>query len=321
MCALMGFAATPARAGAPQRASLDYTAPTACPTRAQLGASIAGELGYDPFRGAPDVAVDVHIHVEGHRLVARVSIAEGDGHAATRSVSTGVGDCDELVASVALAVAIALDPLAGLVIPAANTVDVAALANDTGARELAIDWSGLPPPLAPRPEDTDAAAPPIELAIGAGILAGTGLSPSATQGVLITAAARRGALSIGAELRLDRAGETAVAGGRVTARLAAVSVLACGHTGRLAACALGSFGGISGGGDGLDEDRSGTAPYLGAGARVAVEHALGDRVSARLHADVTRTLGSIGLEVDGMEVWSTDPWAATIGLAAIARFP
>ena len=86
-----------------------------CPDRMALKAAVSKRLGYDPFFPAARQTIVVEIIDVDGELRAQMRLVDDDGMiVGSRELREQAGQCDELVASLALAISIALDPSAAL---------------------------------------------------------------------------------------------------------------------------------------------------------------------------------------------------------------
>ncbi|HEY2743497.1 MAG TPA: hypothetical protein VGL86_02700, partial [Polyangia bacterium] len=114
--------ASAARAAPDPGFALAYEAPAGagCPTEAALRASVAGELGYDPWDpvddgSSPRIVVVIHATKGGVR--GRVEMRAPDGRRlGAREIEAA--RCGELSQTLELAIAVAIDPLRAAVLPA-----------------------------------------------------------------------------------------------------------------------------------------------------------------------------------------------------------
>ncbi len=83
-----------------------------CSPQPVLEASIVNRLGYQPFDTLAPTTLLASIVVENGALVGRIALVTGDSGQGLREVKAEIGSCAELVQSLALAISIALDPLA-----------------------------------------------------------------------------------------------------------------------------------------------------------------------------------------------------------------
>ncbi|MET0790445.1 MAG: hypothetical protein ABW061_02900 [Polyangiaceae bacterium] len=117
----LGFgplSASPASAAPGDATRLEYARSDGaggCPDQASLQRAVVQRLGYDPFFHAAHQTVAVDITDVGSKLLARMRLVDEQGIIrGSRELNEQLGNCDELVASLALAISIALDPSAAL---------------------------------------------------------------------------------------------------------------------------------------------------------------------------------------------------------------
>ena len=87
---------------------------SSCPDEAAVRGAVAERLGYDPFAGDAPESVVVKLKRTDRGLRAEVEIRDRSGHATgARSLDSASArnDCTELASALALAVALAIDPL------------------------------------------------------------------------------------------------------------------------------------------------------------------------------------------------------------------
>ena len=94
--------------------TLSYTSAksaTSCPDENTFRGLVAARLGYDPFVGAGVRTLAVDFERRGSEVVGRLDLsAAGDAKSVKRTLRTGAADCFELATSMALVVAVAVDP-------------------------------------------------------------------------------------------------------------------------------------------------------------------------------------------------------------------
>jgi hypothetical protein len=130
---------------------------------------------------------------------------------------------------------------------------------------------------------------------------------------------RRGVWSLALEGRADYPREAAVGGGAVSAHVAAGALVPCRHFGPVAVCGLVLVGGLRGSSRDLVDARGDVTPYAAAGARLAVELALGRSWAVRLQGDLLGTITPTTLTVGSEDVWKTPPVSGVFGLVAAVR--
>lgn len=285
-----------------------------CPDRRMLDESLNAHLGEAASTVRRQVAVT--LAGEGDELWAEARLVEGDRVVAERFIVARSNDCAELIEAVALVLAIALSPEDE---PDEEEVeDEAEVAAPAAAP--AITTAAPPVSRSPGPP-IPAAEPRIRYAAGLGMAASVGSAPGLATGMTVEARARRRGLSLGFEYRHDLESLEPAGGGAIGTRLQVASVVPCAHRGPIAACAIASVGALHGQGHDLDGARADATPYVAYGARVAIARPVGAGMSLRLAADLLGISTSTTVRVGDMEIWSTGPAAASVGLAAFADFP
>src|SRR5262245_23672808 len=126
MCALrvaacVACVAISAAAGADSetRYALRYVQPDGigCPSEAALRASVALELGYDPFADDAARVIDVAVQTAARGVRGRIAMHARDGRRLGARELTA-GSCTELTPALELAIAMAIDPLRSVAEPA-----------------------------------------------------------------------------------------------------------------------------------------------------------------------------------------------------------
>src|SRR3982751_5711576 len=83
----------------------------ACPDAGAVASSVAERLGYEPFDAAAPDTVKVTVFGKDRGLHARIEMLGANGRSrAERVLSSRRSDCADLAATMALAIAIAIDP-------------------------------------------------------------------------------------------------------------------------------------------------------------------------------------------------------------------
>ncbi len=283
---------------------LEYTAPAACPVREAFAARLAARLGYDPVSEPATHIASVAIQVREGLLEASFSLWESSGPRRNdRSFTAPLTDCDSLLSSVALALAIALDPRL-LVRPPPTEPPVTA---------------APPPPPAPAPP---APVPsPLQLSLAVGVRGAVGLLPAPSGGPVFEARARFGSFSVALDGELSLAPRVQVVGsGQIESSLVRGGLQLCGHVAFAALCARGTGGGLSAGGVGFDNARRGWQPTASVGPLFSVGwRPVGGLVlQAALALDVILVRTSILL--GSVELWNSPPVAGNLAVSVGWQF-
>lgn len=334
--ALLLSLSLPLRAAPGDATRLSYSrtiAAAACPDREALRTAVAKRLGYDPFFPVARQAVEVDVDADGERLTANMRFVNEEGIIlGHRRLQESVENCDELVASLALAISITLDPSAALEEhPAAAETSPAELTAEAAAP------SSPEPPAAPEPAKPDPSkkrpSPRAALRttrpeatwsalLRLGPQVSVGRLPSNALGARLAAGARRGAFQASLELGafLPTAKDSA-RGGSVSAGLLSLAAAPCYAAERWAACALLDIGFISAVGQGVAEPQRERELYAAVGARTELRQPLGSGWGLVLAADGTKTLNPLELRLHDAAVWKAPPWSAAAVLGVEVAFP
>ena len=188
-CAFAAIASCPLNALADPaiNVALDYergAGVDACPDAGGFESIVRARVGHDPFVSPADVRARVRIVHKGDELIGTLEV-EGSRAREIRSASR---DCDEIVASLALALAIRIDPssLTPTPPPPAEPLE------KTREPDRVTTPASVPTPSTPSP-------PPASLTLRSsiGAVAAIGSGPQLTGGATIQLGVRSRAVSIG----------------------------------------------------------------------------------------------------------------------------
>ncbi|MFT3768139.1 MAG: hypothetical protein QM820_22030 [Minicystis sp.] len=327
--------AGPLRAEPPRAARLAFTRGAGaerCPDEAALRGAVAARLGYDPFRDDAPRSIDASVRQAGGALRGEVTLTDAAGHVTgTRRLATANDDCEELVASMALAISIAIDPevlFRPAPPPPASAPAPPAPAAAPPPRAPAPEpprRSERPPAIIPEPLPAAIVAPRperVHFRAGAGGVVAFGAAPAVNGGITTQVGLRYRAFSAAIEGRFDVPASTAApGGGTVSAGLLAASVVPCFHVRAFAACGIGMVGALRGTGAGVPSAKAAVTPFAALGLRAGVEIPVAGIVSADLHGDLDITLTRTTLQLDGRDVWTTPRAAGAFGAGVLVHFP
>ncbi|HSN97682.1 MAG TPA: hypothetical protein VLS89_05265 [Candidatus Nanopelagicales bacterium] len=250
--ALLAFlVATPAQAAdrvAPP-ATLDYRrgpGAEACPDEAAFRREVAALLERDPFQPASDLRVITSLARRAGELRADLKILDSGGQTAWRSEITTPRGCGPLVASMALAVVIALEDLGRPRLGAAPRANAAA--RPAPASAPCPPEQPCPPvkprSIAPPPPRAPTAAPDPDPRLEVSLLSqfATGLVPGPAAGLLGSAEARWPGWGLALELRGLLGLSSVVDGVPVQATFGGTSVAFCLQGELLFGCARAELG-------------------------------------------------------------------------------
>ncbi|MBE2249113.1 MAG: hypothetical protein IAE78_06140 [Myxococcus sp.] len=282
------------------RAALSYDAPVDCPDERAFRAFVAARLGVDPFDDTGSSHVSILLTRSGpyHATVSHVA---GDGPVRQRSFSAET--CPELVQSLAVSMAVVLDPVVRRATPAP------------------------PPPLVeePSPEPvaaraTSIAEPPAPFRVGVGVGVAWGLSIGAAPMFRIEGRAVFDWWSVAVEARGVTGVPGVVAGVGLSTLVFEGAAVPCLHWRWLAGCAEVAAGGLSAVASGIAQARGGWAPFVSVGGRLSLQHLVSDRVGllvlGELRAPLFRVFASVATPTGLERVWQTSPIGG--GVSAMA---
>jgi hypothetical protein len=342
LCASHAFAqATSADASPHAQASLQYELAadaSGCPDRMGLQDAVAARLGYRAFvTDAENPARHVRVSIARERgsLVAQLSIGSaGPVHASaaapSRSLRAGAAACDELVASLANAIAMALDasalyglnaplqPLAANVEsaqppPAACPVNAPAPACPVCSAVRVAEPERQPAP--PAPLHLDAAigvglsaaglpAPAAHLQVGFNVR--SGIARIGLSGVVTTPVHAASTLDVSAQLAY------ATLAGCLTKRMSEALAIDM--------CSLGTLGGLTAARESSRVQTTSTRITAAVGAGVEAEWSWGAGIFLRGGVHVQGALTRHYFEVDSLVRWTSPALWLTGALGVGLRF-
>ncbi len=286
---LIALVALPASGAA---VSLRYGAPAElhCPDESALRQLVAARLGTDPFVAEAAAIVTVKVQ-PGAPVQAEVSL-ENPGTPTRRKTLTG-GDCTELMQSVAVTVALVVDPVLKRVEPEPAPAGVEV----------------KPAPAPPAPE-----APALQWGISVGASANIGLSTGLQPTLRLEGRVRAPLWSLGLEGRFAWPVTGRLAQGALTTSAVLGAVVPCLHWKWLAGCGDFSAGALRLEGQALATARAASVFHASVGLRVVFTVPLGERFAVGAMAEgqvpLTRATALVGSE----RVWTVPPAGAGLGL-------
>ncbi len=302
------------------RAVLDYRVASSapgCPTRDELGDAVAARLGYDAFAEGPAKG---GAEAPPQRVSVEVTFAKGTYTGklvlgGTRSLTST--NCRELVDSLAVAVALGLDPESALRAPASASATATAApvpTNTAPAPSSAPRPTSAPASTAPAP-----ASAPLAARVWLGPLGSVGDTPSPTLGLALG-----GELKVLAHLAFEAEASSTLPssvrigrGGRGTGygSVSQLLVGACVPFEPLSVCATGSAGFLYADAGDVDVARQELGSYGAVGLRASLRLPLSTRLFLRAQLDGQLPLAKTELRIDGARLWETSPVVGRLGLA------
>jgi hypothetical protein len=305
-----------------------------CPDEKELRSAVAMRLGYDPFVAWAKTTVHAQLGRDGANLRARVYLADEDGRIrGSRELTAPVDECQNLVAAVALAISIAIDPLSATAPSpardrAGHTEEAAAPAEPevvAATPTPSVETEGVARERADAgaAQGSQGAPTPLSTAwyTGIGPHLASGTSPDLAAGFAGFARLELGRrASIALEGRYDLPAEAeARMGGRVSAALLLASLEPCLRVSPLFFCGLLSIGSLRASGAGVTTTRDLSTIHWGGGGRLAIELAVLAPLLLRAHVDVIGNATRTALDIAGERVWRAPPFAAAAGVSVVVR--
>lgn len=246
-----------------------------CPDDAALRRAVATRLGHEPFSASADLTMSVEVTSEGGHLRGRIRVDAGGVDKGSQTIDggpprVGAPSCEDLFASMALAVSVALD--------AGRKAPVEAASEGVPAPPPASTPTPAPspPPEPPPPAPVEHATrerQPISLWVAAGARLSIGAWPEAAVAPDLFAELRYGPFGLGLEGRYDLPVTVVVGSNEDTSvQRASGSLLPCAHIAWFVPCGVVTFGEtLASGGAGVQKPTTQAAPYAAFGGRLGVD--------------------------------------------------
>jgi len=301
-----------------------------CPDRNALSAQVSTRLGYDPFFHAARQTISVEIIDEGNDLRAQMRLMDQNGIiVGSRELHEKAGHCDELVASLALAISIALDPSAALG-EEPKSVSTAENARSEPAEPLPGSTSepaAQEHPPKPKPARVEERSPvqetrdPLRPALRATVFADVGTAPALSFGYRLGFDLGRSSYRIGAEFvhQLPASKELAE-GGHARVSLLGGTAVPCFVRAILAGCAVLTLGALQTSGEDIPQASGRSLFYAALGGRIELAPILSRNLRLVAQVDASKPLTPVSLHVLGAEVWHTPFLTAAVGVGIRLRF-
>ncbi len=285
-----------------------------CADEAVLRQAVAMRVGYDPFAPLAPLTISVGVKAEKKRLYGRVVVVNADGtEKGAQMLESADASCEDLLASVALAVSVMLDsePLfaAAEVDPPAQP-DPPAHADPPAPQKKDEAPSPAPtvlPPVSPvakRDAPTllhdSHAKPPQAISLWAALggRASVGAWSAMALGPDLFVELGFGRLGVVVEGRYDRTTADVGTIARASVSRATGSLLPCGHFGWVVACGLATFGETWARGD-VASPQTASTPYAAFGARLGVQVPIHSKVRVLGTVDVVGITTPTAIAVNG----------------------
>jgi hypothetical protein len=293
--------------------SLEYGADAVlgCPSAAELSASIAAQLGYDPFTSADaEQRLRVEITKVGEQAEARIEWIGRQQHSeGERRLSADGGDCATLARSVAFAVAVQIQLHASLGAPAPAPAPPAA------------PPSSPAPPAKPAMKRESAPAHRLVL-LGVGAMLRHGLAPGVTPGLRVFGTLSKESWSFELSAHATLPGELKFADATgFTAHELGANLAPCLRLAPFGFCAVGTLSLLRVRGQGVDHIGSPSSLTGGLGTRLQLLWPALERFGVLVQGEALAVLGPRDVILNETKVWSSAPVAFTVMLDFAAIFP
>ncbi len=208
-------------AAAPVSLVYEHPANAGCPDESELRRLVAARLGTDPFVANAAAQVAVRIQSQEHQLQAEVVLENPVGTPRGKKVLTTKGPCVALASSVAMTVALIVDPVIKRVeqVPVVVEIETEPIKSAT---------QSLPVP---------ASAPSTQWQLAAGISGDAGLSLGLQPTMRLEGRARWSLVSMGLEGRIGWPVSAALTQGRLRTSAFLAALVPCLHWWWLRGCA------------------------------------------------------------------------------------
>ncbi len=321
---LSGQVAPAAHAATASLVALEYEVSAdagGCPDADVFRASVARQLGHDPFRPVSDrrVAVQIFRKERGFGGLIRWSDATGRW-VGDRQLSSRNPDCGGLAADLAFSVAVQIQLLETLAAAAPEPAPppgpvaspVTSPTPDTRPTSPPVTVEVVSSP-APRPSR-------VALSLGLGSSLATGLLPELAGLGRLFVSGRAGRLSL--EVAVDAAWPSRQQegdGSGFTVDRFTTGAAACGHAHLFAGCVTAAVGLLRAQGFGVDVPASPSRLFSEVGARLAVTHDLAGRYFLNGRIDALVMLSPSNVTLNETTAWTTPRVGALVGLDLGAR--
>lgn len=303
-----------------------------CGSEGELRASVAERLGYDPFVEREGVSTVV-VRVRGVGAGLEATIERRDPSGAKKgkpsTIASKSSNCGELLSAVAVATAIAVDPLS---LGAEKSESLPPLPAE---EPRPVSRPAPPAPPAPpdetgqpnfitwqRPSRTPPGPPlPTVVRFGAGPSMAAFALPAVSFGPRAFVGISHGIFELDLEGRYDAPVRYYAGRAYVEASLVLGTLAPCLRYSMFLSCAQLSLGALRGTGVGYDQTREDNTFYASIGVRQAVEFELARHLALRIAVDGAIALRPTHLEANDEVLWSTPTLAFSLSPMLVGHFP
>jgi hypothetical protein len=300
---------------------------SSCPDEESFRLKVAARLGYQPFTGGGPHEVTVDIRSTPTGIVARATVRHGGQSApGVRTLDGKTEQCEAVIAALATAVALAVDPVR------ANT-EVAAVPPTAPA-----PWQPTPPPMAPTlpmppilpnrpapPPQTEPVRPsaPVLFFGTANGLVSVGVLPGTAFGgeLGVGGRFRSASLELGGRAEVMPSAIRLASGDAVEATIFSGVLSPCALLYQANLCGLVRLGALQGRAPEVQNPSLGTSLYAAAGARVGYSLELSRVVGLRALVSLEIPLVRTTLVVNRVRAWTAPPVTFGAQLGVVITIP
>jgi hypothetical protein len=281
-----------------------------CPDEGALRAAVIEKLGRDPFTDARSGrSLVAKVTRDGQTFRATIRLVDADGKTlGTRGLAHDGPRCDDLVASMALSMSVAIDPHADDAPRVEPSEPVPTPAKAQPERRE------VPPRTSMEPPD------PIHIEAAAAPAVWVGAAPSASVGGSAFAAVRFRSVSLGLGGRTDLPASRRVSGAFVETSLAVGMLVPCAHVSIVELCGVLAMGSLRATSRDVPSPKEASGFHALAGARIGLALPVTSVFAVWAHADVMAALTRQTLGLDGTEVYTLPRISSGLGIGFRVRF-
>jgi hypothetical protein len=278
---------------------------TGCPARDRLASAVMARLGYDAFNEDAVETVSVQLRRSPGGLRAQVIRSTSEGMTGQRELDSPTTDCTELFRAMELAVAIAIDPRAGLIRPTAPAPAPVIASVQVPVQRPVAAPEPRPPPV------------PTVFHLGLGPTGSLGTGPTATFGLGLVGGIRHGLFELSLGGRVELPSVRVLSPGSFSTQTVVGNLNVCLAVSLMRACALAELGALRVTSTGLTPAAQQTAILAGLGARLGIHFQAFEHLAVRPFFNVGASLARTSVVANGKVVWTTSPVMGTLGLAFV----
>jgi hypothetical protein len=339
-------AARPARGDDLETAKLAYSSRVAsCPNEESFRHLVAARLGYEPFTPDGRHRVSVALRLDRNRLRGRAEIARAGQPSRARELAAEPDQCDSLVAALATAVAIAIDPARSAQATPPSPSIPPHPPDPVAPSPIAVPpTTAAPPPIAAPPIAPSAIAPPppspalavppageapptarpsTKLFASLDGVAALGLAPGGVAGGELDVGVRVSSVSLALLGRLEATlGASRVSSGdRLEATIASGGIVPCLHPDPWTLCVPVRVGVFEGRAPDVVAPSLGKSLFGAVGGRAGYELPLVSGFALRALASAEVPTVRTSLIVDHRDVWTAPAVFGGVQLGVLVTLP